>query len=117
MTEQPHTDTEKLAHRIAWRYKKSSDPSHSDTYTFNRETLLQFANALMADPNLNDDAADEIERLRGVLLWALWHHQSAGSPVGQPIRRVLGMVDGEAMTAVLTRKASAAAASAMTPQI
>ena len=46
MTEQSHTDTEKLAHRIAWRYKKSSDPSHSDTYTFNRETLVQFANAL-----------------------------------------------------------------------
>lgn len=25
-----------LAHREAWRYKKSSDPHHSDTYTFNR---------------------------------------------------------------------------------
>ena len=48
MTEQTHTDVEKLAHRIAWRYKKSSDPAHSDTYTFNRDTLLQFADALMA---------------------------------------------------------------------
>lgn len=37
---------EALAHRIAWRYKKSSDPHHSDTYTFNRETLLQFAAAM-----------------------------------------------------------------------
>ena len=42
------TDAEKLAHRIAWRYKKSSDHAHSDTYTFNRDTLLQFATALMA---------------------------------------------------------------------
>ena len=48
MTEQPQTDVEKLAHRIAWRYKKSSDPAHSDTYTFNRDTLLQFADVLMA---------------------------------------------------------------------
>lgn len=39
---------EDLAHRIAWRYKKSSDPHHSDTYTFNRATLLQFAAALAA---------------------------------------------------------------------
>lgn len=34
---------EELAHRIAWRYKKSSDPHHSDTYTFNKDTLIQFA--------------------------------------------------------------------------
>lgn len=37
---------EALAHRIAWRYKKSSDPHHSDTYTFNRSTLIQFAAAI-----------------------------------------------------------------------
>lgn len=41
---------EALAHRIAWRYKKSSDLAHSDTYTFNRSTLLQFAQALQAAP-------------------------------------------------------------------
>jgi len=35
-----------LAHRIAWRYKKSSDPHHSDTYTFNKDTLIQFAAAI-----------------------------------------------------------------------
>ena len=35
-----------IAHRTAWRYKKSSDPAHSDTYTFNRTTLMQFARAL-----------------------------------------------------------------------
>ncbi len=41
---------EALAHRIAWRYKKSSDPHHSDTYTFNAHTLHQFATALQAAP-------------------------------------------------------------------
>jgi hypothetical protein len=42
----PHVEA--LAHRLAWRYKKSSDPHHSDTYTFNRATLHQFAAALAA---------------------------------------------------------------------
>ena len=31
-----------LAHRTAWRYKKSSDPNQSDTYTFNEHTLMDF---------------------------------------------------------------------------
>jgi hypothetical protein len=37
---------EALGHRMAWRYKKSSDPHHSDTYTFNRATLEDFAEAI-----------------------------------------------------------------------
>lgn len=39
-------EREALGHRIAWRYKKSSDPHHSDTYTFNRATLLRFSEAV-----------------------------------------------------------------------
>lgn len=35
-----------LAHREAWRYKKSDYPNQSDTYTFNRATLLEFARKL-----------------------------------------------------------------------
>lgn len=35
-------------HRLAWRYKHSTDPSHSSTYTFNRACLLQFARAILA---------------------------------------------------------------------
>lgn len=35
-----------LAHRTAWRYKHSSDPHHSHTYTFNRQALLQFARGI-----------------------------------------------------------------------
>lgn len=41
-------ETLELAHREAWRYKKSSDPHHSDTYTFNSSTLLEFARKLLA---------------------------------------------------------------------
>lgn len=35
-----------IAHRMAWRYKHSSDPAHSDTYTFNRTTLIDFVRAI-----------------------------------------------------------------------
>ena len=40
----------------------------------------------------------EIERLRGCLLWLLWHHQGASSPTGQPIRRALGIDQHAPMT-------------------
>jgi hypothetical protein len=36
-------EVEAIAHREAWRYKHSSDPSHSHAYTFNRACLLAFA--------------------------------------------------------------------------
>ena len=44
----PFTDyqVEQLAHRTCWRYRHSSDPAHSSTYTFNRHTLLEFVRAL-----------------------------------------------------------------------
>jgi len=35
-----------LAHRICWKYKKSQDPHHSDTYTFNDTTMLEFVRIL-----------------------------------------------------------------------
>jgi hypothetical protein len=52
MSTAPRPDTaslvEDLAHRKCWRYRHSSDPAHSSTYTFNRATLLDFADALLA---------------------------------------------------------------------
>ena len=37
-----------IGHRTAWRFKHSSDPAHSDTYTFNDACLLTFARAILA---------------------------------------------------------------------
>ena len=37
-----------LGQRNAWRYKYSSDPAHSSTYTFNDVCLVQFARAILA---------------------------------------------------------------------
>jgi hypothetical protein len=45
------------AHRTAWRYKKSSDPHHSDTYTFNADTLAAFA-SLVRSSALEEAAAE-----------------------------------------------------------
>jgi hypothetical protein len=41
-------DIEATAHRKAWRYEKSSDPAHSDTYTFNQSTLVNFSRTIIA---------------------------------------------------------------------
>jgi hypothetical protein len=48
VTSEPWGPVETLAHRTAWRYRKSSDPHHSDTFTFNRACLLDFAEKLLA---------------------------------------------------------------------
>ena len=46
-------------HRTAWRYKHSSDPAHSSTYTFNRACLLQFARAIEAHHGITAQGAQE----------------------------------------------------------
>ena len=37
-----------IAHRMAWRYKHSSDPAHGDTYTFNDTCLIDFVRKVQA---------------------------------------------------------------------
>jgi len=41
-------DIAHIGHRKAWRYKHSSDPNHSSTYTFNRACLIAFGRAILA---------------------------------------------------------------------
>jgi len=45
-------------------------------------------------------ASNEVMQMHGLLLWALYHHQGASSPVGQPIRRALGIDPHAPLTAV-----------------
>lgn len=66
-------NTLELAHRTAWRYKKSSDPHHSDTYTFNENTLLQFADQVVKangsmDTKRMDWLADPDNKIGNVML-------------------------------------------------
>lgn len=58
-----------LAHLRAWRYKHSSDPHHSDTYTFNEVTLLEFAKTI---------AADRAQRQAEQESMACWHETFQG---------------------------------------
>lgn len=39
-----------------------------------------------------------MEKWRGLLLWALYHHQGASSEVGQPIRKALGIGQYDRLT-------------------
>ena len=57
----------KLAHGTAWKYKHSTDPHHSHTYTFNNMCMIDFArkvlNGSAVEPigiNEIDSALDEI---------------------------------------------------------
>lgn len=49
-----------------------------------------------------------MEKWRGLLLWALYHHQGASSDVGQPIRKALGIGQCDRLTEeqLATAKAS-----------
>jgi hypothetical protein len=48
-------------------------------------------------------------RLHGLLLWALYHHQGGSSPVGQPIRRALGIGEHDHLSPKQIELAKAAA--------
>lgn len=50
------TDEEiiKLAHRMAWYYKKNPDASLSDKYTFDDKTLIQFVRQIIEESSEND---------------------------------------------------------------
>ena len=54
---------------------------------------------------------DEVQQMHGLLLWALYHHQGASSPVGQPIRRALGIDEHARLTAKQVTLAKQAAGS------
>lgn len=54
-------------------------------------------------------AVDMVERYRGLLLWALYHHQGSGSEVGQPIRAALGIGQYARLTPDQIREAKGAA--------
>jgi hypothetical protein len=84
-----------------------------------------FGAAVMLDPKnkLVDPDADTLEHhpeteqakkdaqaYRGLLLWALYHHQVGSSPVGQPIRNALGIGEYDWLTDAQIEEAKAAAA-------
>lgn len=41
---------------------------------------------------------EAMKEMRGLLLFALWHHQGGSSEVGQPIRKFLGIGEYDHLT-------------------
>ena len=58
--------------------------------------MSRFDEEPAGDPH--GECAREINILRGLLLWALYHHQGASSDVGQPLRQALGIGQYDRMT-------------------
>lgn len=61
------------------------------------------------------DLDEQVTRLRGVLLWLLWHHQGGSSSVGQPIRKALGIGPHDHMTTEQVAEAQRAGGKLKTP--
>lgn len=55
-----------IAHRTAWKYKKSSDSHHSDTYTFNEFTMIDFAQKVTREMEIRIQA---LEHALGVVMY------------------------------------------------
>ena len=51
----------------------------------------------------------EIQEMRGLLLWALYHHQGGSSEVGQPIRKFLHIGPHSRMSDAQIKEAKMAA--------
>jgi hypothetical protein len=50
----------------------------------------------------------DLNKMRGLLLWSLYHHQGSSSEVGQPIRKYLHIGSNAAMTSVQLYEAKVA---------
>lgn len=49
-----------------------------------------------------------MDEMEGLLLWALYNHQGGSSPIGQPIRKLLGIGEHDQMTRQQVEKAQIA---------
>jgi hypothetical protein len=87
-----HTESSRIYARLACAVRTGADDAAL------ARLLRHEVNARAAKTEFRDNVrtpiqrgANEIERLQGCLLWLLWHHQGSSSPIGQPIRRALGI--------------------------
>jgi hypothetical protein len=84
---------------------------------FGAAVMLDPANKLV-DPDAatlehhpeTEQAKQDATTYRGLLLWALYHHQGGSSHVGQPIRKALGIGEYDRLTDAQIQEAKAAAA-------
>jgi len=46
----------------------------------------------------NEEAEMELKQIRRLLTWVLYHHQGGNSPIGQAVRKLLGIGEFENLT-------------------
>jgi len=63
----------------------------------------------------NEQAELELRKIRGLLLWSLYHHQGGSSTIGQPIRKILGIEEYAVMTHEQIEEAQIAGGVIVTP--
>jgi hypothetical protein len=68
--------------------EEQSAPEYDNTILELRARVeaLEAAQQQEQDPDGNRE-----DQFRCALLWVLWHHQGGSSPIGQPLRRFLGL--------------------------
>ena len=104
---------EELRHDVQLRTVKFADDTATDMMGSNVERNAMNTPRWLAYDALND----ENRRLRGLLLWALYHHQGGSSTVGQPIREALGIGEYAALTAKQIEEAQISGGVLMTPNV
>jgi hypothetical protein len=76
------------------QYGRDKSWKSLDRASAEKKPLIAAIDAMQAQI---DSLRKEREDMEGLLLWALWHHQGASSPVGRPIRKFLRMEQHQAL--------------------
>ena len=84
---------EEMVQRLDRFASKIADPATSEVFHAAGSRILSLS--------------EQVDRMRAGLLAALWHHQGGSSPIGQPIRRLLGITQHEHLTDEQVKEAKA----------
>ncbi len=94
---QPKNEREWAAKREIERLQDALKKANDQAEHFEREWYLR-GDALAVLTAVRDELRNVLRAKDGLLLWALYHHQGGSSPVGQPIRKILGIGQHDHLT-------------------
>ena len=91
----------------------------SVTYEEDADSAIDAAMASMEPTKIMIETMiiEENKKFRGLLLWALYHHQGGSSTIGQPIRKMLGIREHDKMTHDQIEEAQIAGGVIETPNV
>lgn len=98
------------AHALATRIKAAlsvPDQAGKPFVRLSQYTVGTWHETYPGDPDGGVEVYLAPPAYRAALLWVLWHHQGGSSPVGQPIRKVLGIERAAHLTPEQLKEAKA----------